>query len=124
MEGTLGGSMRERFFKAKAQERIAKDDVVIVDLTHATVMRAQVFKTVADIEEKVTSDVRAKFQIKPKENNMPSEERKLTDRELLFVAYGALKAISFEKASAKTVASMLEDHLWPKTETEHDDEDI
>lgn len=41
------------------------------------------------------------------------EPTKMTDREMLLLAYGALKAISYSYSNAIEITNILEDHLYP-----------
>jgi hypothetical protein len=37
----------------------------------------------------------------------------MTDREMLLLAYGAIKALSTEVGKLREVVTIIEEHLWP-----------
>lgn len=104
-------NFRERYYKVRVLDRMAKDDMAIFDSQKMTVHNAGVHLTQQQTEERIAEDVRDSL------SKNPQQAREIVkinrDRELLLISYGAMIAIDQDTPGLRSIIEMIEAELWP-----------
>jgi hypothetical protein len=115
-----GVNFRQRYYKVRVAERMSKDDTAIVDVVDGVAKRdTTVYKTVADVEKTVVNNVQNEVSRaygpppivgdKMVDPNATVINNRLTDRGVLLIAYGALKAV--RRSETQGIADIIKSHL-------------